>query len=169
MWDMTRSCETRVWLICETWLVHVYVYTYITYRYLSHISVCNFSIENRTTYETCLIWDKFKRKPTWFRASSVCLCHFPLKMLRPPKSTKSRNSDSSEFRGTNSNRDWGLIWICTEAFESLDLVDFGGVAFSVDTVLWPWSLVEHDITWWNMTLLTAREEERKSPHACVHL
>jgi len=46
----------------------------------------------------------------------------------PPTSTESRNSDSSVSRGTNSNRDCGFIWICTEEFEFLDL-DFGGVAF----------------------------------------
>jgi len=30
---------------------------------------------------------------------------------------------------------FGLIWICTEKFEFLDLVGFGGVIFSVDTVM----------------------------------
>ena len=43
-----------------------------------------------------------------------------------PKSTKSRNLDSSVPRGTNSNRDVGLI--CTKKFEFLELVDFGGLA-----------------------------------------
>jgi len=53
-----------------------------------------------------------------------------------PKSTpKSRNSDFSLFRGTHSNWDFCLIWICTEEFEILDLVDFGGVAFSVKSVI----------------------------------
>jgi len=37
-------------------------------------------------------------------------------------------------RGTNSRLDFGSIWICTEEFEFLDLVEFGGVAFSVKTV-----------------------------------
>ena len=50
----------------------------------------------------------------------------------PPKSAKSRNSDFSVSRGSNSN--FGLIRICTEEFESLDLVDFEGVAFAVETV-----------------------------------
>jgi len=55
----------------------------------------------------------------------------------PPKSTKSRNSDISVLRSTNSNRDLGLISesICTEEFEYLDLADFGGVAFSMDSVI----------------------------------
>ena len=52
-----------------------------------------------------------------------------------PQSTKSRNSDSPVSRGTNSNRDVGWIWICTEKFEFLDSVDFGGVAFSEETVM----------------------------------
>jgi len=48
-----------------------------------------------------------------------------------PKSARSRNSDFSVSRGSHSN--FGLIRICTEEFESLDLVDFGGVAFAVST------------------------------------
>ena len=43
----------------------------------------------------------------------------------PPKSTKSKNWDSSVSRGTNSNWDYGVTWICTEEFEFFDLVDFG--------------------------------------------
>jgi len=53
----------------------------------------------------------------------------------PPKSTKSRNSDSSVFRGTNSNWDFGLVWYCTKKFEFLDLVYFECVAFSVESVI----------------------------------
>jgi len=51
-------------------------------------------------------------------------------------SIKSRNLGSSVSRGINSNRDFNLIWICTEEFEVVDLVDFGGVAFSVESVIW---------------------------------
>jgi len=54
-----------------------------------------------------------------------------------PKCTKSRNSDSSVSRGTNSNCDFFVIWLCSEEFESLDLVDFGDVAFSVECVPGP--------------------------------
>jgi len=50
-----------------------------------------------------------------------------------PKSMKSRNSDSPVTRSTNSNRDFDFIPIRTEEFEFLDLVDFGGVAFSVES------------------------------------
>jgi len=46
----------------------------------------------------------------------------------------SRNSDSLVSYGTHSNRDLSLIWICTEECEFLDLVDFWGVVFSVETV-----------------------------------
>jgi len=46
-----------------------------------------------------------------------------------PKSTKSRNSDSPVSRGTNPNREFGLMWICTEEFQLLNLVDCRGVAF----------------------------------------
>jgi len=51
------------------------------------------------------------------------------------KSTKSRSLDLSVSRGTDSNGDFGLIWICAREFEFLDSFDFGGVAFSVDTVI----------------------------------
>jgi len=33
------------------------------------------------------------------------------------------------------NWDFGWIWICTEKFEFADLVDFGGVTFSVESVI----------------------------------
>ena len=49
------------------------------------------------------------------------------------KPTKSRSSDSSVSRGTNSNWDFVLIWICIEEFVFLDLVDFRGVAFPVES------------------------------------
>ena len=64
--------------------------------------------------------------------------HFPLKLLPSQKSTKSGNSDLSVSRSTNSIWDFGLIWICTEEFEFLILVDFGGVAISVETVIYRW-------------------------------
>ena len=53
----------------------------------------------------------------------------------PHTSTTSRNSDFSVSRGTNSNLHFGLIRMCTEEFEFLDLVDFGVVAFSVEFVI----------------------------------
>jgi len=49
--------------------------------------------------------------------------------------TKPENSDSSASRGTKSNWDFILIWICTKEFEDLGLVDVGGVVFQVDTVI----------------------------------
>ena len=52
-----------------------------------------------------------------------------------PKSIKSRNSVFSISRGTSSNRDFGSLSMYTEQFNFLDLVDFGSVAFSVETVI----------------------------------
>jgi len=52
-----------------------------------------------------------------------------------PKSTKSRHSDFLVSRGTHSNCNFDLIWMCTEEFEFLDLVDFEGLTFSVDSVM----------------------------------
>jgi len=51
-----------------------------------------------------------------------------------PKSTRSRNSNSSVSCATNSNSDFGSIWICTEEFEFPDFEDFGGVALSVEAL-----------------------------------
>ena len=53
----------------------------------------------------------------------------------PPKSTALRNPDSSVYRGTNSNWKIGPIWIFTEESRFGDLVDFRGVAFSVESVI----------------------------------
>jgi len=50
-----------------------------------------------------------------------------------PESTKSRKSHSVQFEslfGTNSDWDFALMTMWTENIEFLDLVDFGGVAFS---------------------------------------
>ena len=60
-----------------------------------------------------------------------------------PKSANSRNSGISVPRGTNSNWHCGLIWICTEKSEFLDLVDFGSVSISVESAIlrcdkWAW-------------------------------
>jgi len=52
-----------------------------------------------------------------------------------PEILHSRNSDSSVSRGTTPDWDFDLIWICAEKFEFLDLVEFGDVAFSVQTVI----------------------------------
>jgi len=52
-----------------------------------------------------------------------------------PKSTGSRNSGFLVSRGTNSNWDFGLIWNCTEEFEFLDSVNFGGVAMFAESVI----------------------------------
>jgi len=52
-----------------------------------------------------------------------------------PTSTKPKIPDSSVSCGTHSNWDFGIIWICSEEFEFLDLVHFVGVAFSVESVI----------------------------------
>jgi len=81
---------------------------------------------------------------TW-RDSLTCHIHdtsmtsitFPTENTIPPQSTKSKNSDSSVSRGTNSHWDFGLIWICTEKFEFLDLVGFGSVVLPSALTLQP--------------------------------
>jgi len=50
-------------------------------------------------------------------------------------STKSRNSDFSVSRSTNSNRNFGSMWICSEESQICKLVDFRGVAFLLEFVI----------------------------------
>jgi len=69
----------------------------------------------------------------WVLDTHVTLC---AENFQSPELNKSRNSDCSVSRGTNSKWDFGWIWICTVKFEILDLVDFSGVEFSVETVIW---------------------------------
>ena len=52
-----------------------------------------------------------------------------------PKSTKSRNSDSSVSHGTNPDGDFGLFEFVHRNFEFLDLVDFIGGGLSVESVM----------------------------------
>jgi len=54
----------------------------------------------------------------------------------PSVPTLTLHGDCTQSFNTNSKWDVGIIWICTEKFEFLDLVDLGGVAFSVETVMY---------------------------------
>jgi len=60
---------------------------------------------------------------------------FLIRQSTSPKSTKSKNSDSSVSRSTQSNWDFCLISICTVPFEFLDLVGFGDVVLQVESVI----------------------------------
>ena len=60
------------------------------------------------------------------------------------KSTRFGNSDFPVSRSKKLiifyceipiNWDWGFFWICAKEFEFLDLEDFGGVIFTVETVI----------------------------------
>ena len=55
----------------------------------------------------------------------------------PPKSTKSRNSNSSVQVQSNSKSRFEFVLQDTEESEFLDFVDFGSVAFSVETAINP--------------------------------
>jgi len=57
----------------------------------------------------------------------------------PPKSTKSRNSNFSVPIQIKSKSQFEFVLRDTEESESLDLVDFGGAAFSVETGVTPLS------------------------------
>ena len=68
------------------------------------------------------------------RALFSCSITVSTENATPPKPSKSKNSNFSSSCGTNSNGDFGLISSCTEKFEFLDLVDFRGGVFSVESV-----------------------------------
>jgi len=56
-------------------------------------------------------------------------------MLRPRNPPNAKTQIPQYLAEQKSNSDFGLIWICTEEFEFLDLVDFRCVAFSVKIVI----------------------------------
>ena len=92
-----------------------------------------------TLYQIGYIFLTPSQRTFWFNLhDTYMMCvhfwHFPLNLL-PPKSTKLRNSDFSVRRGANSEWDFGLIWICIDEFGFLNLVDFGDVAFSVESLI----------------------------------
>ena len=68
----------------------------------------------------------------------VCQCvrgTVSTKIVTLAKPTKWRNSDFlTVSRGTNSNWEFALTSICAEEFGFLDLVGFGGLLFSVESV-----------------------------------
>jgi len=61
----------------------------------------------------------------------------------PPKSTKSSNSNSSVHIQIKPKSQFEFVPRDTEKSEFLDLVDFGGVAISVETVVGP----RHNTNW----------------------
>ena len=130
--------------------------SYRVVRGLQHCLCCNSAHmdASRDThrYESCPTYEtrdtfNYESCPTrqWAGKPIVAMAHVRLCHVTPmidptenatfPKSTKSRNSDSSESCGTNSDWDFGVIWICTEEFEFCDLVNFGGVAVPVESVM----------------------------------
>jgi len=69
----------------------------------------------------------------------ICIYNLHWKCCAPRHLPRSRNPDSSVSRGTNSKWKLSPLWICSKEPHWLDLVDFGGVAFSVDSVVQPLS------------------------------
>jgi len=78
----------------------------------------------------------------------------------PSKSTKSRNSESSVSRGTNSIWDFGRIWFCTQEFEFLDSVEFGVVACPVDSTIRTWKYSIYSLYIWGSLCITQGSFQR---------
>ena len=78
----------------------------------------------------------------------------------PPKSTKSRNSNSLVHIQIKSKPQFDFVLRDTEEFEFLDLVDFGVVAISLETVI--------GISWlrgisWHCNTLKSRRTHDEMP------
>jgi len=150
------SCVARrihVNASCHTWMshsTHEWVMSHMNkscgrmtaLRMLSRVtrrsSYTHFSCKRATNYRALLQKINYKAKVFYGSPQPYNSVTCVTEDATSPKPTKSRNSNSSVSRGIkNWNWDSDLIWSCTKKFEVLDLVDFGGVALSVESaVIW---------------------------------
>jgi len=136
-----HTLDEYVWIyVCEcshTYMYPIYVFTYIGRIYMNiyvnvviqiciqYMFTCFWGICIHT--HTCTyIWQIYMYTYTTTVSTAIAT---------PPKSTKSRNSDFLVSHGTNLKWDFSLHWTCTKELQFLDLVDFGVVAFLVETVI----------------------------------
>jgi len=143
MGAMTHSYRRHDSFICVPWLILIGAMTHSHIGAMTHSSAWTFMYDPRP-----LVWFRF-----WIsqhRHADLCyiyvscrksrfLVWFPVETVSTenattPKSTKSSNSDSSVSQSTNSNWEFSGIWVCTEKFGYRYLVDFGSVAFAVESV-----------------------------------
>ena len=85
------------------------------------VYVCVYaSVYAKNKYGVEKICDLFEMCDTLWNVwgSDTEIWQFPLKHAASPQSTESRSLDSSVSRGTNSNRDGDLIWICAKESDS---------------------------------------------------
>jgi len=71
--------------------------------------------------ECLILWMPHSTNASFYEWRLICIIRTTIIMRLC--STKSRHADLSVSRGTNSSWDFGLIWICTEEFEFLDVVE----------------------------------------------
>jgi len=104
MRDMTLSHMWHDSSKCVTWLIHMcdVSHSYICVRRVIFICL-NYSYARHDSF-MCAPYLIYKH---------VTYTIVSTEIATPPKSSKSRISDFSVSRGTNSNWDVGLIWICT--------------------------------------------------------
>jgi len=151
LYDITQSCCRCEWVLSDTvsytnksarekfaiplrWrseIPHLCgIFQFHTVAEVFNSASVRIRIRNSTSVRRGMCNSASNRARVCRKAMAVCT-----ENAMPPTSTKSRISDFSESRGTKSNWDSGAIWICMNQFECLNLVDFRGVAFSVETVI----------------------------------
>jgi len=126
-YDTCHDHHTYKWVMSRIWLFHLccdaFKWNIFHVPNISHID------------ESCHELDSFICAAMHAMKHQSCHITVSTENASPPKPTKSRNSDSSVSRGTNSNWDLDFIWICTEEFEFLDLVGLESVPFLVKTLI----------------------------------
>jgi len=120
----THTCN---WAILHMWVHHIK--TRVNESRYTHV---------KTSYHTLVICDRCLKTRCETRCHNIVRRYrmtVPTENTTSPKSTNSRNSNSSVSHGTDSNWDFVLLWICSVKFEFLDLVDFRDVVFSMESVI----------------------------------
>ena len=127
------SCERERGFICHMSIIQVILMT----DWVRDIQMTDSVRDAQMTY--------WVRDEGSYASHKVYFMRVSTENATSPKSTQSRNPEFLVSRGTNSNWDFGSIWICSEEFEVLDLEYFGGGSFSRKTSSWE-CLVVCDMT-----------------------
>ena len=141
MCGMTHSYVSHDSFICVTWRIHMcdkWVRCHLTHQYVWH----DWQYENpintyKHTWAHMKIYENTRMSQMWFLFSSSCFFPFffflfPL-ICYNPKSTISRNSNIPVQIQNLPKFVFQFVPRDTEECEFLELMDFGGVALSVET------------------------------------
>jgi len=150
--DVTHSTVWRDAFKCVTWRMHVFALTHWpsclvhVFKFVRHDSIIcrTLRIHMCGGILLCLCHDSFIFSAVWCSSLQCVAVGMTdstqnatpeVHQIKKPLHMETyayTNTHSSVSRNTNSNWDFILIGMCTEEFEFLNLVDFGGVAFSME-------------------------------------